>query len=534
MKKKILCITLAITMIIGIFSVGAIAIEGINGIDSTLSGEAPEVEPNYFYVENTEDEAGYVKWKTVSNSDLYLPSLQYSVDCDKWDDVTIGTAIDISANGKIYFRGTNPEGLSHAINEFIYVNCNVSHNVGGDITTLMNVYGGVQTLDNGYEFSYMFDNDAALTDASALILPATTLAESCYYNMFHSCNGLIKAPALPATTLAEWCYGNMFYGCISLETAPELPATELADYCYDSMFKGCSDLMEAPELPATELADYCYASMFSDCTSLKTAPELPATELADYCYSGMFYKCSSLKDAPAISAIKLAKGCCFEMFYNCICLETAPALLAAELAKDCYYEMFFNCQKLNSIAVGFTEFGEESETFTWLYNVSYSGTFYVPENFTTNYTKGTDTIPVGWTVKTAMSPVHKHIYDDVTYIWSEGLTTCTAYHTCTYTGCGHTEFETVNTITDEEKITATFTKDGFADQTKNLEDVTPRFYVSCYTEDGQCLTVGVPENDGDALNLTVPYDVYQDMKSAKLFTVNSSFAPLRPERKITK
>jgi hypothetical protein len=34
----------------------------------------------------------------------------------------------------------------------------------------------------------------------------------------------------------------MFWGCTTLTTAPELPATTLAEGCYSNMFSGCSKL----------------------------------------------------------------------------------------------------------------------------------------------------------------------------------------------------------------------------------------------------------------------------------------------------
>jgi hypothetical protein len=86
----------------------------------------------------------------------------------------------------------------------------------------------------------------------------------------------------------------MFSNCTSLTTAPKLPATTLAESCYVELFKGCTSLVTAPELPATTLAPCCYENMFWDCTSLVTAPELPATTLKRYCYSKMFYNCSKL------------------------------------------------------------------------------------------------------------------------------------------------------------------------------------------------------------------------------------------------
>ena len=73
-------------------------------------------------------------------------------------------------------------------------------------------------------------------------LPATTLANSCYYGMFQNCTSLTTVPELPATTLANYCYGSMFYGCTSLTTAPELPATTLTSNCYYYMFYNCKKL----------------------------------------------------------------------------------------------------------------------------------------------------------------------------------------------------------------------------------------------------------------------------------------------------
>lgn len=60
----------------------------------------------------------------------------------------------------------------------------------------------------------------------------------------------------------------MFQYCTLLTTAPELPATTLANYCYYYMFRDCHELTAAPELPATTLASSCYNSMFYGCWKL--------------------------------------------------------------------------------------------------------------------------------------------------------------------------------------------------------------------------------------------------------------------------
>ena len=95
----------------------------------------------------------------------------------------------------------------------------------------------------------MFANDSSLTAAPAL--PATTLAQSCYYNMFKNCTGLTTAPALPATTLAQQCYYSMFQNCTGLTAAPVLPAETMANYCYNNMFNGCSKLSSVTCLATT-------------------------------------------------------------------------------------------------------------------------------------------------------------------------------------------------------------------------------------------------------------------------------------------
>jgi hypothetical protein len=120
---------------------------------------------------------------------------------------------------------------------------------------------------------------------------------------------MTMAPALPATTLADYCYFAMFYGCTSMTMAPALPATTLADYCYGNMFYGCTNLTTASELPATTLANSCYASMFQDCTSLTTAPALPATTLVHRCYNFMFSGCTKLNSVTCLATDISAVEC---------------------------------------------------------------------------------------------------------------------------------------------------------------------------------------------------------------------------------
>ena len=251
-------------------------------------------------------------------------------------------------------------------------------------------------------YSNMFKGCTKLTTAPAL--PATTLANNCYSYMFNVCNSLTTPPSLPATTLESGCYTGMFGNCTSLTTAPVLPATTLADSCYYYMFGNCTSLTTSPELPATTLVYQCYGSMFNGCTSLTTAPELPATTLANICYGYMFYGCTSLTIAPALPATTLVYQCYNNMFQNCTSLITAPLLPATTLANYCYHSMFKGCSKLNYIKMLATDISAANCLYNWVYNVASTGTF-VKNPSMTSLPTGTSGIPSGWTVEDSLFPI---------------------------------------------------------------------------------------------------------------------------------
>ena len=164
-----------------------------------------------------------------------------------------GTTISVVDGDEIQFKGNNSSYSYYDDDEDDYVGNNLLSTVD------CNVYGNIMSLTDGdnfenantvndYAFCYLFydyfeGESFPVVDAKNLILPATTLTNGCYINMFAGCTSLTTAPSvLPATTLASNCYSSMFYHCTSLTTAPELPATTLAKGCYASMFFGCTSL----------------------------------------------------------------------------------------------------------------------------------------------------------------------------------------------------------------------------------------------------------------------------------------------------
>ena len=241
------------------------------GYEAGMEECYPDYSKKYFTIEMTSDGTVTVAsgldyrlnggdWETVTGADLTVPSNN--------GDIFEFRCVTISTLNFLFSQGRKPTGT------FI-------------------VYGNIMSLFYGDDYFgktimphnilRLFTEDTGLTDASNLILPATTVGASCYEGMFAGCANLLNPPQLPATVLAEWCYGNMFAGCTSLTTAPELPATELAKKCYANMFSACTSLTEAPVLPATSCdASYeSYSQMFIGCANL--------SKVTCLLYDGMLY-----------------------------------------------------------------------------------------------------------------------------------------------------------------------------------------------------------------------------------------------------
>ena len=209
----------------------------------------------------------------------------------------------------------------------------------------------------------------------------------------------------------------MFAGCSSLTTTPsQLPATTLANSCYKEMFKNCTSLTTIPTnmLPATTLANNCYQGMFQNCIYIAAIPSqlLPATTLAEGCYRSMFQNCSSALTTVStdmLPATTVVKDCYRSMFFDCRSLEDSPTLLAETLAEGCYMYMFNNCFKLDDITCYATDISASACTNEWVYKVKGSGVF-TKRSTMSNWTTGVNGIPSGWT-----------IHDD-TYVAVTGVT----------------------------------------------------------------------------------------------------------------
>lgn len=340
--------------------------------------------------------------KTANATVTFTPAtgktLEYSTDGITWN--TYSTAITLANIGdKVSFRGDNTSmATSSTYSKF---SCSGDCYVYGNVMSLLskNNFATLTVLTDNYTFRNLFQNNTRIHNhpSKTLSLPATTLTNNCYQNMFKGCTNLKSAPALPATILSNYCYFYMFEGCCGLLTTPSLPATTLAPYCYQYMFQGCTKLISTPDLPATTLSDACYQNMFQGCTELISITSLPATTLTEYCYYNMFKDCSSLTIVPNLPATTVVPYCYQSMFQGCTNLTTAPNLPASTLTTNCYHYMFQGCTNLNNIKCLATSIS--SATLNWMKNVSPTGIFIKANS--ASWSRSDSGIPSGWTVVNA-------------------------------------------------------------------------------------------------------------------------------------
>ncbi|MBO7121985.1 MAG: hypothetical protein J6V90_01730 [Treponema sp.] len=314
---------------------------------------------------------------TVTFNNKAAGHVNYKVNGGTAQTIASGTSKAITLDNvgdKVQFFGDNKTYQGSGSSN---IACSEDCYIYGNIMSLIKSsnFESATTLEEKSTFSSLFKNNAHIKNKNGadLLLPATTLTESCYYGMFEGCANLAAAPMLPATTLAESCYCSMFDHCTNLTKAPELPAAEIFYNCYAYMFYFCENLASAPELPATEMKEMCYHTMFTGCKKLTAAPALPATKLAKKCYTTMFALCENL--------------------------ESAPELPAETLVEGCYSSMFLNCAKLSSVTCLATDISALDCTNNWLSDVALTGTFKKATGMTAWQIGSYNGIPSGWTIE---------------------------------------------------------------------------------------------------------------------------------------
>lgn len=230
-----------------------------------------------------------------------------SVDYGSSLEVSVenGDRVSFFGDGNVDHLCGGSESLATKISSTC--NCKIYGNVMSMLSSSTADFSENVSLSSTFNFSYLFKNNTYIFNHETypLLLPATSLQNSCYESMFCGCTHLTSTPNLPASELKANCYKGMFYGCSSITSSGDISATTLAERCCSQMFYNCSALVEGPDLLAKDISTYCYYQMFYGCTNLKPFTcklEASASELSDnldkwlknVTTSGTFYCPSSM------------------------------------------------------------------------------------------------------------------------------------------------------------------------------------------------------------------------------------------------
>lgn len=148
-------------------------------------------------------------WLEYDNNTTVFPNnIKWSFDQVNWYE----GIVNVAPNIRLYCKSETSDGSFN----------NGYYKVGGDLSSLGDL------TERSYE---RFFSNSSIVDASELILPWTTLTDSCFQYMFGNCSQLTKAPILPASTLAPMCYCQMFYYCEKLNYIKMLATDVSAEDC---------------------------------------------------------------------------------------------------------------------------------------------------------------------------------------------------------------------------------------------------------------------------------------------------------------
>ena len=201
---------------------------------------------DYLTIVSLEDN-NTIGWRKV---DYGAPTKTISVSTDgglTWtqrsSDTTepVGTVLaTLNTGDKLLVKGNNSSyGYPNLYYTYMFDSTG-TFDVEGNIMSL--IYGdnfiGQTTLTEVKTFIHIFYN-CKLINANNLILPATTLTNSCYHSLFSGCTLLINAPELIyATTIPTGAYSEMFMNCLSLNYIKCLATDISATNCLQNWVQG--------------------------------------------------------------------------------------------------------------------------------------------------------------------------------------------------------------------------------------------------------------------------------------------------------
>ena len=187
------------------------------------------------------DEDGFII-VTFNNGIVLAKDIHYSINNGPEQTIAKNTEgevkIAVSKGDFVQFWSTNTalggggggaatsRALTRAVDsgaKYINIRPSMKTEIYGNVMSLLKGKDNLEsatTIEANNAFYGLFAGAEKLVNNAdrLLVLPATTLTEGCYQDMFNGCKGIEKAPELPAPKLEKNCYQEMFYDCAKLNS----------------------------------------------------------------------------------------------------------------------------------------------------------------------------------------------------------------------------------------------------------------------------------------------------------------------------
>ena len=172
-------------------------------------------------------ESWYAAKTLVYNVVVKNPSAEQLANVDKATPLTLAAQADgkitVTFNNGIILANDIKYTVNNGAEQSIAKDTKGAYDIEvkkGDVVQLysLNTSLGGGAVAGANAFYGLFAGAEKLVNNTErlLVLPATTLTEGCYQDMFNGCKGIEKAPELPAPKLEKNCYQEMFYDCAKL------------------------------------------------------------------------------------------------------------------------------------------------------------------------------------------------------------------------------------------------------------------------------------------------------------------------------
>jgi len=167
-------------------------------------------------------------------------NLQYKTANSSWTSYTEGDIIPVNEGDYVQFKGDN--------STFAYDPWSGRHSfvtsgtfaLSGNVMSLLDSTLESRTISAEYALYGMFGGTGI---TRAPLLPASSLYDGAYFDIFNGCSGLLSGADLPATYVPRAAYQNMYWGCDHMTYGGHIYGTSFyggADL--GSMFRNCSML----------------------------------------------------------------------------------------------------------------------------------------------------------------------------------------------------------------------------------------------------------------------------------------------------